>query len=370
MIDPADYRIEVLGDMSQVDDRLEPFLTDGAIYPFQAREWLDAWHAAVATPLRLDLRFVVVGDRSGSALLMLPLCIHRRYGIRVLTFADQGVSDYNAPLLTAAGRERIDGATFPALWRRIVAALPAVDLVWLSKMPARLADGDNPMVALPCRPHAFSAHPVMLAGEWDSFYRNRVHGDKRRESRRRRRRLNEVCRTEFVIARDFATAEPIIALMMRQKTRQYPDLPSYVGDFYLEASRRLLPEGRVLVGQLSADGTPLAALWAVIQGDRLIETMRSYDSGEYAKYAPGRLLVEDCMKHALAQGYKVYDFSIGDYSHKDDWTPGRMAMFYSRQGVSAAGRVVCWASETARRLPAEGRSSAVLRGIRRRLTRR
>ena len=70
---------------------------------FQTRAWLLPRYRIVAPRLNATPLFVIVSDReTGRPLMFFPLCLRRKWGLRIVEFADLGVCDYN-----------------PRSWRRI-----------------------------------------------------------------------------------------------------------------------------------------------------------------------------------------------------------------------------------------------------------
>jgi CelD/BcsL family acetyltransferase involved in cellulose biosynthesis len=75
--------------------------------------------------------------RTGTLAALLPLLLRRSSCLRVIEWADYGVSDYNCPSLGASAPRDLDGAR--AMWRTILDALPAADIVKFTRMPGALA---------------------------------------------------------------------------------------------------------------------------------------------------------------------------------------------------------------------------------------
>src|ERR1700753_1607572 len=99
------YRVDFVRDLAQA-----------ASYPgvgghrtiFQQGLWLDAWYDAFrdVSPL-----IAIVRDaETGGELARLPLIRRVQRGIRILEFADLGLTDYNAPILSAAAPTDVAGA--------------------------------------------------------------------------------------------------------------------------------------------------------------------------------------------------------------------------------------------------------------------
>src|SRR5690348_5149281 len=74
-----------------------PRLSAGHRTAFQHGCWLDAWYQAFHDVAPL---IAVISDAAtGEDIALVPMISHVRRGIRIVEFADLGVSDNNAPIL-------------------------------------------------------------------------------------------------------------------------------------------------------------------------------------------------------------------------------------------------------------------------------
>jgi CelD/BcsL family acetyltransferase involved in cellulose biosynthesis len=115
---------------------------------FQHGYWLGAWYAAFHD---LSPLIALISDATtGRDIAMVPLISHFRRGIRIVEFADFGVSDNNAPILALDAA--LDAAATDAIGTALIDALRALpdrfDLLRLKKMPAQIGGRPNPLVAL------------------------------------------------------------------------------------------------------------------------------------------------------------------------------------------------------------------------------
>src|ERR1700742_4521493 len=72
---------------------------DLAMYVFQSREFLEVWTSTIGKANSIESFLLVVRNNSGEPVLYLPLAIETKFNLRILRFADFGVSDYNAPVV-------------------------------------------------------------------------------------------------------------------------------------------------------------------------------------------------------------------------------------------------------------------------------
>ena len=67
---------------------------------FQSEFWLSTWYATFTTDPDREAVIVAIEDiQTSQIVLLLPLVKHREKDLTIISFADFGVADYNAPLI-------------------------------------------------------------------------------------------------------------------------------------------------------------------------------------------------------------------------------------------------------------------------------
>ena len=88
------YHVDIVRDWKQAASRLNG---GGHGTIFQHFHWLDGWYRAFGTAVPL---IAIISDAAtGRQVALVPLIRHVKGGIRIVEFADLGVTDYNAPIL-------------------------------------------------------------------------------------------------------------------------------------------------------------------------------------------------------------------------------------------------------------------------------
>src|SRR5262249_42757833 len=191
-----------------------PCLSDqngAAFYPFQALDHIETWLATIGAARRVRPVILRVTN-NGEPVLLAALGVERRRGVRVLSFLDGGVWDYNAPVLLAS----IDSAR---LRGEIMRALPRVDAVVFEKMPARIGAFDNALSGLGGATQGQLAYSLPLKGGWSEYEKSTLHRAK--DSRRKRRRLSEAGSVRFLVGGVNADPDRLLQSMIRLKTARY-----------------------------------------------------------------------------------------------------------------------------------------------------
>src|SRR5690242_9090183 len=131
----ARFRVELAKDWRQAASR---WTAESAGTPFQDRRWISAWYHAFETGTLEPLVAVMLDAATSEPIALLPLVRRTQGGIRIVEFADSGLTDYNAPLLARGAPD--DPAAMAALCRALVSALRRLpggaDLLRLQKMPS------------------------------------------------------------------------------------------------------------------------------------------------------------------------------------------------------------------------------------------
>jgi CelD/BcsL family acetyltransferase involved in cellulose biosynthesis len=138
-------------------------------FAFQTFEWQSVWYSTIGKAEGVSPFIIRLTDRRGRTLMILPLGIYNRYGLRSLQFLGGSLSDYNAPLVDAEFATEISSNVFSRLWPILLEALPRVDVIWLRRMPERIEGVRNPLVTLPGSAHTENAHAATLSQSFAAF---------------------------------------------------------------------------------------------------------------------------------------------------------------------------------------------------------
>jgi CelD/BcsL family acetyltransferase involved in cellulose biosynthesis len=331
--------LEVHCDFAAVAEAWCAFEVEADATAFQTFGWLGKWQRHIGS--LDDTRPVIVLGRDADATLMflLPLAIERRHGLRRLRWLGSDLSDYNAPMLAREFSRRCTPERFAALWHNLLDLLarppgPGFDIVDLQKMPAAVGGQPNPFAALRVLPNASGAHIATLTPDWDRFYAARRSAATRKRERKQFKNLGAHGEVRFVEITERDQAERTLETLFAQKARSFARIgvsnlfarPGYRAFFHDLAtdpqSQRPAHLTRLDVGSSIA-----AASLGLKFGDCYYLIVSSYTDGELAKYGPGRAHLQELLRHAIAGGYKHFDFTIGDEPYKRDWSDVEMKVF-------------------------------------------
>ena len=322
----------------------------GLCYAFQCADILDIWRDTIGAARKIQTLFVAVLGEGERPQLLLPLGIERRHHMRVLTFLDDGVSDYNAPVVFP-GAPELD---FERIWQDLMRLLPPFDVAIFEKMPDDICGVLNPLMKLRVTNYSMSGHVTVLSGTWAEFAAHRL--PRQRDTRRKRRRLAKLGSVVFAVAETHADYDKMFASMIRQKTRRYLETMG-VDEFdrlgrrcyYTEATHRLAGQRTVHLSALKVDDQIVATHWGLVVDNRFYSLLPAYEGGEWSRYSPGRLLIENLIEWSFANRVEFFDFGVGDEKYKAEFQAHTLSLYRCILPVTMAGHIYATVYEAANR---------------------
>lgn len=319
---PRAYDVEIVGAWDAARTRYANAFATGLATPFQDPGWLSSWFASVGAAHEVEPLIVFVAERdTGQAVAALPLIRHRANGLTIITFADLGVTDYNAPILGPAAPSTPEGAE--VFWKAVIKALPKADLIELKKIPTYVRGRENPLALLhDVHPSHSPGFSVALPDDWEVYVQSLAK--KFRKELRRSFRLFE--KEGDTSLRRIETADEALRVLQVMNEQQRARLEEmgyrYVLDeedyhaFYHRLVSDGLEVGTTILTALVCGNEIVAALLGVTDGRSFAMVRLSHAGGDWMKIGPGRLVIDRTMHALHAQGIRNVDFSIGDYPYK------------------------------------------------------
>lgn len=369
------FKIEIAERLELVQRDWDALMLDGRYTPFQTPHWLRPWYALVAPHIGARPLFVTVRDRvSGEPLMLLPLCLRRLGLLKIIEFADGGLSDYNAPILASNFSPR--GTEMQELWRAILAALPFADVVRLQKLPALLDGRENPL-------HHLNEIRRMSLESWcvelpktRAAYEKMLAPTFNKELRRKGRRVESHGKASLVHARDRADALRIFDALAEMRALRFEELgrdnvlavPA-LRAFYETVIVEGWDHDFTALSALEVDGTIVAALFALRHAKNYHLLLSSFRSGDWKSASPGNVALDRMASHLIETGVEIFDFTIGNESYKRDFGAKPQALAMADHPLSLIGwphamrRVLSHHVGNSLRSPAVGRATSAARRI-------
>jgi CelD/BcsL family acetyltransferase involved in cellulose biosynthesis len=293
---------------------------DGQQTAFQHPLWFDAWYGAFRN---ISPLIAIVSDAAtGRKVALVPLIRHVRHGVRVVEFADLNVTDYNAPIVRPG--VTFDMAEARAIAKALVAGLRKVpggaDLVRLRKMPGKIAGGINPLALLGREGSSSLNGNIIETGDDFEAYRASI---KRIQMPRYWRVFGRNPGAAFRMVGSVDEAlKTVDAMDAQQRARMQKLGLKFVlnddihGGFYRDLVRRGLPQGYVVVSELTCDEAVVATMLGIRYDDYFAILRISNAGARWSHCSPSKLVVERTMAALHEQGVRRFDLSVGNYAFK------------------------------------------------------
>ncbi|MCC7347804.1 MAG: GNAT family N-acetyltransferase [Variibacter sp.] len=322
----ADARLTIFTSLEECVREYRTATETCACYAFQLPEFLIAWQETVGIHERAAPLVVHLADAGGRPLLLLPLAISCIAGLRTLEFLGGGLTDYNAPVVEAQFAHSLSAEEFRRLWTVILARLPAVDAIWLRRMPEHIESVPNPMRLLAGLRQTENGYWAERPTTFDAYRANRSTQFFAR-NRNLWRRIEKKAPLQFRAAAEGPQRRMIVEAMIRQKSawlracglRDSFSLPGHAA-FYQRLTDSGLSSGEVLVSALMAGEEIIAAVWALVFRGRACFLVMSRDLA-WDEFGAGRLSIEGAVKWCIEQkSIRILDLTVGGEAYKATWT--------------------------------------------------
>lgn len=291
---------------------------------FQAPSWLVGIGRSIAPKKDAEPFTVTVRDRNERLLLVLPLVRTQHKVIRRIEFADLGVSDYNVAVYDPLNAPTL--LADPTLRVRIGQLLGRCDVVSLEKLP----DDDPVLAALfPLgrrAPMRLSAYPTRLSGTWMEWRACHLSKRLRSDLDRKRRSLARIDRLSFDVVRSAQEVRRAFDALRRFRAARFERIgaadllqdPAYF-EFYVGQAIAGLTTGNARTYSLSVGDAPVAVMFGLEHERTFSLLLLGFDQETYPRPSLGLLIVEDGIRHSMAEGLTTFDFTIGDHPYKTEF---------------------------------------------------
>ena len=270
-------------------------------------------------------------------MFILPLAIERARFSRRCVFLGHALCDYNGPLLAPEFPSVIAPADFANWWRAVEAFIQKTpgynyDVVLFDKMPERIGQQANPLLALATTRNASRAYRACLGKDWQSFYAEKRSSATRQRDRAKRKKLSQSGELRVITANDPEERQGALRVLFQQNSRTFArnglaSLFAQPGhsDFYLSVAAKA--GALVHVSRLNVGSTCVAANLGLRFRGCYYYILTSYDDGPFRRFGPGVIHLHELMRYAISLGFSYFDFTIGDHSYKLDWADEEVKLY-------------------------------------------
>jgi CelD/BcsL family acetyltransferase involved in cellulose biosynthesis len=263
----------------------------------------------------------------------------------VLEFLGGGQCDYNTPIMVP---ELLMPGKFSMLWERVLEELPAHDVRYFLRVPQLLGNLRNPFLDVAHSFYDGPAYAAALSDSWDEF-QSGLPAKFRKDNARMIRRLSEIGQLRFIVASTDAEFGNIVDAMFAQKERRYKETGAIniladinVRAFYRDSGTAICGDAKIHLSALILNDEILATHWGVFHRDRFYYLFPAFASEAWAKFSPGRLLLEHLVQWAIDNRVRIFDFTTGGESYKEIWCDSEMQLSRIVQPLTGVGHLFTW----------------------------
>jgi len=349
--------VDILSDLGQAEmiwrglEDQQQFST-----PYQRFDFLERWQRQVGAREGFKPFIVVAYDAERQPLLLLPLGLRHRGGVRTACFMGGKHTTFNMALwdrdfATAATARDLD-ALMSAIRERCGA-----DVLALHQQPLRWRDLPNPMALLPNQPSVNDC-PLMAIVP-DQPPTARISNSFRRRLKGKERKLQVLAGYRYQVATTDAEIKRLLDWFfsikpLRMAEQKLPNVFAEPGveDFIRGACMaKLAGDGRVIdIHTLECDAEVIAIFAGVADGHRFSMMFNTYTMSESSRYSPGLILMRNIVDHYAGHGYRALDLGIGSDDYKRLFCKSDEPIFDSFIALSARGKVAAAAMSGVNRL--------------------
>lgn len=296
----------------------------GSVFgPSQSAAWVSLW-AEIAGGDAI----IATLDRGGRPVLSLALEICRKGPFTVARFMSGSHANGNFPATDARWLASASLEDVHELLAAIKTARPDIDLIAFERLLSDLDGLPNPLLMLPSSPSPNVALAVNLEGGFEAVLGRTSGKKKRKRHRSQQRKYEAVGGHKRVLARTAADVDAMFDAFFAMKQQRFGAMGitdvfgnAEVRQFFrkLFASALNEPEPAFVLHGLEVGGRYRAVTGSSRVGSRLVCEFGAIADDELAYASPGEFLFFDNIEEACAQGFAVYDFSVGDEPYKRQW---------------------------------------------------
>jgi CelD/BcsL family acetyltransferase involved in cellulose biosynthesis len=339
-------RVDIVSDLGEAEpiwrglEDQQPFAT-----PFQRFDFLEPWQRLVGARENASPFIVIAYDGEQRPLLLLPLVLKQRFGIRTACFMGGKHATFNMGLWDrdfAANASLADLQLLIAEIRERCAG----DILALAQQPLQWRELPNPMALLPRQPSANDCPLLSMtpgaasAALISSSFRRRLRG--------KERKLQTLTGYRYHVATSDADIERLLEWFFSIKPLRMAEqkLPNVFADQGVEefvrsaCMSRLSGGGRIIdIHVLECNDEAIAIFAGVADGHRFSMMFNTYTMSGNSRYSPGLILMRNIVDRYAALGYRALDLGIGSDGYKRMFCKSDEPIFDSFIPLSLRGRL-------------------------------
>ncbi len=315
-------RVDILGDLGQAETIWRSLEAQQHVStPYQRFDFLSAWQRQVGECEGLRPFIVIAYDAEQRPLLLLPLTLGQKNGVRTASFMGGKHATFNMPLWEREFAAQATAADLEALLAAIRARSEA-DVLAFTQQPRRWQDLPNPMALLPNQASVNDCPLLTMAP--GAAPAELISNSFRRRLKGKERKLQTLAGYRYQLATSNADIQRLLDWFFAVKPLRMAQqkLPNVFAEPGLEAFIRNacmtpLGGGRVIeIHALECNDEVIAIFAGVADGYRYSMMFNTYTMSGNSRFSPGLILMRNIIDHYAGLGYRALDLGIGSDDYK------------------------------------------------------
>ncbi len=320
---PDKWIARLFTDYRELESQWRQMEMQGHCTVFQTYDWAACWYDAAASCAEAEPLIITASKgESGKPVWILPLCLYKKNGIKIISFADLGVADYAAPVM-APGAPQNEHA-IRELIRQVLAALPPCDLILFEKLAADIGGIANPLLHLRgLNEFPAGCHGIRLDGPWPELAEKIMQRRLRSTIRQQKKRIETEGKVTFEYNTSPEAMTSLMAALLEMRRERFrltglSDMPQMWIDFYQNLVTRQSRAFSASIVTMSVEGQAIATCFGLTMGNTYYGILPTFEMGKWDSYRPGMLLFDEMLTRFAAQtgGSGYFDLTVGDEVYK------------------------------------------------------
>lgn len=320
----AALRVETVANVHAVEGVWRPLEASGVGSPYQRFDWVAAYVAAHRQIAAFEAPVVVVHDRAGEPLMLLPLEIRRGPAGRIADLIGGKHANFHVPLLRSGAARHLG----PAETRQLLAEAGRhlrIDAYAFTNVPLSWRGEPNPL-AFEGRPSPSNGYKLILDADPEATLARAFSKDTRKKLRRKEKALAEIGPVAHRVARSEAEADAVLDVFLNLKRERFRELgianpfeDPATERFLRAASRAGLDAGApaLELHTLTVGERVVAVFGAASDATRCCGMMIAFDPDPgVARNSPGDVLLTHVVRAQCLAGRDTFDLGVGEARYK------------------------------------------------------
>lgn len=317
----ASWQVKIYKDYSVLEPVWRRMEAEGRCLVFQTYDWVSCWYDAARLANEAEPLVAVIFRDNAEPTWILPLCLYKSRGLRTISFADLGVSDYAAPVIGRNAPSDLESAQ--RILEAVFAVLPQCDLIAFQKLPAYIEDTINPLLCVPgIQRFPADCHGIRLSEPWPDLAKKIMNRRLRSGVKTKRQKLEAHGEVEI---RRHGSSELGIHMeeLLAMRNERFDaigrtTMPSFWRTFYQILASRPGTSYSPMITTLSVGGQTIATCFSLSRGKTSHVLLASFRMGMWEAFRPGIILFYEMLTSFSKQAGNgaYFDFTVGDEEYK------------------------------------------------------